>query len=233
MTKVKSNPILLLSPLDPTCQSGLVNDAIILNRLGKSTLTICTCIASQNDIEIDDLNTLSFEEIKRQLAAIGRRYWIDWAVLSGVYDLNLASAIISYLIQTRPGIKILWQPVLQHTDKAYHEKMHKQELELFENLCKKVHTVFIDHRDQQVFPVDSFENFIQQLSRQTTVYLAWHETQEDKLYSNGQVKPLEKVLPLNKYEEFLSALSSFLYDGHSIEEACYQTTLFLAPRSIN
>ncbi|MDF2456833.1 MAG: hydroxymethylpyrimidine/phosphomethylpyrimidine kinase [Cytophagaceae bacterium] len=234
MARVKTNPILLISTLDPTCQSGLVRDAIVLHQLGKTTLAVCTAVANQNDVEIDDLTVLSFEEIKRQLDAIGRKYWLDWAVISGVHDLNLIAAIIRYLEQKRPGIQLLWHPALRHTDRTYLELLNNQEQALFETLCKKVHTVFLDQRDLLLFPNDKpVENFISKLSENNCLYLTGDEQHPDVLYRKR--KQIKQSISLTAEHQltFLSTLVSFLYDGNEISQACSQASLFLSTNSIN
>ncbi len=234
MARIKTNPILLISPLDPTCQSGLVRDAIVLHQLGKTTIAICTAVANQNDVEIDDLTVLSFEEIKRQLDAIGRRYWLDWAVLSGVHDLNLVAAIIRYLEQNRPGIQLLWHPALQHTDRSYLELLTNHEQTLLKTLCKKVHTVFLGQRDLLLFPQDMpGDNLLGQLSVNNYLYLTGDEQHTDTLYVMGkQIKQSTTLTPEHQLT-FLATLASFLYEGNEISKACSQSSLFLSTNFIN
>jgi len=234
MARVKTNPILLISPLDPTCQSGLIRDAIVLNQFGKKTLAICTAVANQNDVEIDDLTILSFEEIKRQLDAIGRRYWLDWAIVSGVHDLNLVAAIMRYLEQHRPGLQLLWRPTLQHTERAYLEPLNHQEQELFDTLCKKVHTVFLDQRDLLLFTSQiTINERIENLSKTCHLYLAGNDQTMDTLYIQGKTIKQSATLTPDGQVIFLSTLSSFLYDGIEMSNACSQSVLFLSTNSIN
>jgi hypothetical protein len=231
MARAKINPILLISSLDPTCQSGLVKQAIILDQLGKTSLTVCTSIASQNDIEIDDLALLSFEEIKRQLDAIARRYWIDWAVISGIYELNLAATLINYLLQNRPGIHILWEPSLQQTDSIINERLNNQDRELFDALCKKVHTVFLSPKELKRFYDPS--TAIALWSTTCHVYLPGSAGSNDILYCEG--KSFEMNSTLNQQHEmiFLTTLASFLYEGNEIPSACSHSLLFLNDHPIN
>lgn len=231
MARVKTNPILLLSPLDPTCHSGLVRDAIVLHQLRKTTLTVCTSVANQNDVEIDDLTVLSFEEIKRQLDAIGRRYWLDWAVISGVHDLNLVAAIIRYLEKNRPGIQLLWHPDLRYAERSYQEPLNHQEQALLESLCKKVHTVFLDRRDLILFSNESGERIAQLC--ENNLYLTGDEQHPDVLYNKGEYIKQSITLTAEHQEIFLPTLVSFLYDGNEISKACTQSSLFLSTNSIN
>jgi hypothetical protein len=234
MARVKTNPILLISPHDPTCQSGLIRDAIVLNHLGKTSIAICTAIANQNDIEIDDVTSLSFEEIKRQLDAAGRRYWLDWAVVSGMHELNLVASIIRYLEQTRPGIQILWNPALQHTERSYKQPLNRQEQDLFETLCKKVHTVFLEPGDLMLFtgPYSS-EELTNRLSHHCFLYLTGEEHSLDALYSKGTHTLQNHTMTPAHRVTFLSTLSSFLYDGNEMQDACRKSLLFLSNNSTN
>lgn len=234
MARIKTNPILLISPLDPTCQSGLVRDAIVLNQLGKTSITICSAIANQNDIEIDDVTALSFEEIKRQFDAVGRRYWVDWAVISGIHDLNLAASIMRYLDQTRPGIQILWNPALQHTERPYNQLLTQQDQDLFEALCKKVHTVFLEPRDLMLLvDVVTTEELLSRLSHDCFIYLTGDKCNVDLLYTKGiTIKQSDATIPAH-HVTFLSTLSSFLYDGNEMSKACSASHLFLSNNSIN
>lgn len=131
MTPAKSKPILLVSILDPIGEEGIVRGALVLDRLNKTSITVCTAIANQNDVEIDNITWLSWEEIKRQLDAIGRRYKIGWAVISGVSDLSIVNNIVSYLNLSLPGIKIIWSPAV---DKDEAQQLNQQETELFFSL---------------------------------------------------------------------------------------------------
>ena len=234
MARVKINPILLISPLDPTCLSGIVRDAIVLNQLGKTSLAICTAVANQNDIEVDTLTALSFEEIKRQLDAIGRRYWLDWAIISGIHDINLVAAVIRYLEKNRPSIQILWNPALQHTDRSYGEQLNQQEQTLFEALCKKVHTVFLDQRDLSLFSLQGTSNeLLCELSQVCTIYLAGLEPSTDSLFIKGNHLQQSHTLSPEHHVTFLSTLSTFLYDGNEMTDACRLSSLFLSDNSIN
>jgi len=234
MARVKTNPILLISPLDPTCQSGLVRDALVLNQLKKTSIAICTAIANQNDIEIDDVTALSFEEIKRQLDAVGRRYWLDWAVISGIHDLNLTASILRYLDQTRPGIQILWNPALQHTERSYKQPLSRQEKDLFETLCKKVHTAFLEPRDVVLLTDQStWAEFLCGLSHHCFIYFAADEYGTDALYTKGiGIQQSYTMIPVH-HVTFLSTLSSFLYEGNEMTTACSESVLFLSTNFIN
>lgn len=229
MARVKTNPILLLSQLDPTCQNGLIKESILLHQLRKTPLAVCTAIANQNDVEIDDLALLSFEEIKRQLDAIGRRYWIDWAVINGTYDLNLAARLIQLLQLQRPGIHILWNPLIHQTNRIDNVSLNNQEQELFQSLSKKVHTVFLTPEDKKLFPNASF--LVK--GNSCHLYVPDEPGFKDTLYIRQEKIELPFALNPQHYMSFLPVLACLLYEGKEMISACNHSLHFLAEQPIN
>lgn len=245
MARVRPQPLLLISILDPTTQEGLVRGALVLNQLNKTAITVCTAIANQNDIEVDNITWLSFEEIKRQLDAIGRRYWIDWAVLCGISDLNLTAAIVDHLHRSRPGINIVWEPSLDTDDQK--TPFNLQEQTTFWSLCKNVFLPVIPHKLLHTpFKGYTEEEWFAKLSAQNQVITTSHEEllphrlyggNTNNLYGgNTNNKPTLfyiKKNTLNPSTVFLVSLAALLYEGLEIEDACRQAFDFWESYPIN
>lgn|GEM_PF-5319462 len=237
MARAKSKPVLLISILDPTGQEGLVRGAIVLNQFNKESLSVCTAIAHQNDIEIDNITWLSFEEIKRQLDAIGRRYWIDWVILSGIEDLNIASHVVAYLQRSCPGIKILWSPSVDkgEKDKAF----NTQELALFQTITQGVFlTVCPVYYLKNALASQDIEALKKQLPEQSNFLLTnYTENQGAVVMTQNKtaIRPLSRSTapaPLH-YAPLLAALAAFLYEGLETEEACHRAFNFWESYPIN
>lgn len=161
MARSKTNPVLLISSIDPTGEVGLLKAAILLAQAGITHIAACTAISNQNDIEIDDITWLSYEETKKQLDAVGRRYWIDYAFIFGVQDLDLCAKLIQYLHMSRPGVKIIWEPCF---DKDLPPHLFQDsDLQTFQKICRKVDVIFSSeafremiHTNPNTFHISTF-----------------------------------------------------------------------------
>ncbi len=226
MARVRPQPLLLISILDPTTQEGLIRGAFVLNQLHKTVITVCTAIANQNDIEVDNITWLSFEEIKRQLDAVGRRYWIDWAVVSGISDLNLASGIVDYLHRSRPGIKILWEPAIDSHEKPL--PLNQQEQTTFLSIGKRVFLTIMPHKLLYTqFSGNEEEKLISQLTTKSQILFPSSKPEKPhRLYYKKGDNNLSLSIVKNSPSQnsstliFLACLGSLLYEGLEIEAAC-------------
>jgi hydroxymethylpyrimidine/phosphomethylpyrimidine kinase len=111
--KTLERPIALtVAGFDPSGGAGMLADIKTFEQCGVYGFGVCSALTYQNDVEFQGLTWLSVDEIARQLKPLFTRFRVGYAKIGIVENLKTAAAVIELLLEHRPDMKIVWDPIL-------------------------------------------------------------------------------------------------------------------------
>jgi hydroxymethylpyrimidine/phosphomethylpyrimidine kinase len=105
--------VLSIAGTDPSSGAGVFADLKALEAHQVYGLGVVSALTCQSDKEFFRVDWVPAATIIAQADAILQRFPVALAKIGLVQDLEVLKSVIAYLQKAKPGIKIIWDPILQ------------------------------------------------------------------------------------------------------------------------
>ena len=111
---MKSRPVVLsVAGFDPSGGAGLLADIKTFEQNKVYGLGVVSALTWQNESEFEKVEWLSVEKVISQIEILLRKSKIEYAKIGLIENTSALSAIIEFLKNYNPKIKIIWDPVIK------------------------------------------------------------------------------------------------------------------------
>ena len=231
---------LTIAGFDPSAGAGLLADVKTLEASGVYGLGVCTALTVQNDVAFERVHWVPAAEIRDQLRILFARFQVGFIKIGLVESLPQLLKLIGWLKHQKPGLQIVWDPVLKAT--AGYEFHHATDRELIRALCVEMALITPNQPEMlRLWPGESAETAAAAVAAFCPVLLkgghAEGEFSTDVLLEGGRQHTFSAArLPHGEKHGSGCVLSSAvlagLAKGEGLVEACRTgkeyTTAFLA-----
>lgn len=131
--------VLSIAGFDPSAGAGVLADVKTMEQCSVYGLAVNTAITFQNEDQFDDVSWISFEEIKKQLDPLFRKYEIEIVKIGLIESMEVLDKVISYLLDYNSVIKIIWDPILSASAGFDFHSIINQEL--LESVLKSIYLI--------------------------------------------------------------------------------------------
>lgn len=186
-------PVLSIAGYDPSGGAGLLADCKTFESHKVLGMGVCTALTYQNDREFDDIQWTKPEDILRQLEILNRQFQFKYIKIGLIENLEVLLQVIDYLIDVRPGSKVVLDPIFKASAGFdFHQGIAQEQ---FLAIAQKIYMLTPNWDEmQKIFPKKEVKKGAAYLSQYCKVYLkGGHNPAElgkDFLYHKDQVYPL-------------------------------------------
>ncbi|MDQ2772980.1 MAG: hydroxymethylpyrimidine/phosphomethylpyrimidine kinase [Bacteroidota bacterium] len=106
---------LTIAGFDPSAGAGLLADVKTLEANGVYGFGVCTALTVQNDVTFERVRWVPAAEIRDQLRILFARFRVDYIKIGLVESLSQLLKLVGWLKHQKPGLQIVWDPVLKAT----------------------------------------------------------------------------------------------------------------------
>ena len=217
--------VLSIAGLDPTAGAGILADVKTFTATGSYGFAVATCLTAQTEDTCEHVQWLSVKEITTQLKPLLENYPIGYTKLGAMKDMNMAAAIIDYVLSIQPDMKFLLDPILSTSSGKEFMKLNGD----VKTLLSKVYLITPNYPEVQMLA--NHQNALEAamiLSMHTHVFLkGGHSNEEalvDRLFVKGDMTefPKERNPIIKKHGSgcvLSSAMASFLAQGNTLTDA--------------
>ena len=147
---------LTIAGFDPSAGAGLLADVKTLEASGVYGLGVCTALTVQNDVTFERVHWVPAAEIRDQLRILFARFHVDFIKIGLVESLPQLLELIGWLKHQKPGLQIVWDPVLKATaGYGFHQLTDR---ELIRALCAEMSLITPNRPEMlRLWPSDSAE----------------------------------------------------------------------------
>jgi hydroxymethylpyrimidine kinase / phosphomethylpyrimidine kinase / thiamine-phosphate diphosphorylase len=129
--------VLSVAGSDPSGGAGIQADIKTFEALDVHGLTAVTAVTFQTESSFAGSEWVSTENILQQISLLAARYPFDIAKIGLIKDLQALLEIADFLHKARPGIKIIWDPILQASAGfTFHENPDPL---MLREICQKIY----------------------------------------------------------------------------------------------
>ena len=147
---------LTIAGFDPSAGAGLLADVKTLEASGVYGLGVCTALTVQNDVTFERVHWVPAAEIRDQLRVLFARFEVGFIKIGLVESLPQLLELIGWLKHQKPGLQIVWDPVLKAT--AGYEFHRGTDRELIRALCAEMALITPNRPEMlRLWPGDSAE----------------------------------------------------------------------------
>lgn len=127
---LNSRPFALsIAGFDPSSGAGISADIKTFEQHKIQGLGVSTAITYQNDSEFITVDWLSFEQIKKQIEVLMKKYDTPFVKIGLIENFEVLRLIISLLKEFNTEIKIIWDPILKASSNfGFHKDINKAEV---------------------------------------------------------------------------------------------------------
>lgn len=104
--------VLSIAGFDPSAGAGVLADVKTMEQCGVYGFAVNTASTFQNEDQFDGVSWVSFEDIKKQLDPLFRKYEIGVVKIGLIESLEVLEKVIAYLLAYNSTVKIIWDPIL-------------------------------------------------------------------------------------------------------------------------
>ncbi len=118
-----------IAGFDPSSGAGLTADIKTFEQHEVQGLGVTTAITYQNESEFISLDWLSFEQIKKQIEVLLKKYKTPFVKVGLIENFEVLKQIISLLKEYDDTIKIIWDPILNSSTKfGFHSDINQNDV---------------------------------------------------------------------------------------------------------
>jgi len=228
--------VLSVAGFDPSSGAGISADLKTFEMNHTYGLCVCTAITFQNDNEFDGMEWISFSAIQKQVDVLFRKYNIDAVKIGLISDFIMLNNIIDYLLNYKPSIKIIWDPILKASAGFdFHQRI---DFELVVKILKKLFLLTPNIPEVIRLGVNSNDPSLSamQLSKYTNVYLKGGHSNDgnvdDWLFTKEGHYKIEgkRIASGEKHGSgcvLSAAIAANLAKGMSLKESCNHARLYI------
>lgn len=134
----KLRPVVLsIAGLDPSSGAGLTADIKTFEANRVYGLGIASAITYQHDTFFQKVDWIALANIIEQVELQKQRFNIQWIKIGLIENLEILDELLSFLVSTLPGVRIIWDPVLK-ASAGYLFHAHPP-LPLVKRICEKIY----------------------------------------------------------------------------------------------
>jgi hydroxymethylpyrimidine/phosphomethylpyrimidine kinase len=233
--------VLSIAGTDPSGGAGVFADLKTLEAQRVNGLGVVSAITCQSDTEFFRVDWVPAAGIIAQAEAVLHRFPVAVAKIGLIQDLEVLKTVIAYLLAEKPGMKIIWDPILQASAGfVFHGQPDSQDLR---QILSQLYLVTPNVPEaRQLAPAEIAEDSARELSRHCHVLLKGGHQEEkpgrDQLWmASGQAYAFRpgaaRVFPKHGSGCVLSAaIAANLAQGNQLPRAVLRakqyTTRFLS-----
>lgn len=209
--------VLSIAGLDPSAGAGILADIKTMEQCGVNGLAVNTALTYQNEDEFDGVKWVAFDDIKKQLDPLFRKYEICVVKIGLIENMNVLKEVLSYL-NSRHGrsLKIIWDPILSAS--AGFEFHSEVTIEMLSELLGEL---FLITPNQ-----DEYAQLGSMVGVNVLLKGGHSEVKNDLLKQTNKQEVVIKGMKGNMNPKhgsgciLSSAIASYLALGESLEDAC-------------
>jgi hydroxymethylpyrimidine/phosphomethylpyrimidine kinase len=230
--------VLVVAGYDQSAGAGVLSDVKTLEVHGVYGYAVCTGFTFQNEREISRIQWFSGEEITEQIDICCVTTTFDWVKIGITASVGMAGAIVNYLQEHNPDIKIVWDPVIRASSGRDFWPVVGDEWKAIAARCYLLTPNWDEIR--QLYPGEDVSEACARLTRESdcNVYLKGGHHPEypgrDYLWSSGEVQLLEpetdqgQIYPKHGSGCVLSsALAANLALGYELADAAVRSKRYV------
>lgn len=129
MGKTRPN-ILTIAGFDPSGGAGLLADIKTFEAHKTLGMAVCSALTVQNDVQFAKVDWVSLDDMRQQLQVLHERFTFKVVKIGLIESFEVLQAIVSYLKELNPTVKIVCDPVLKASAGfVFHSEVAQQQLE--------------------------------------------------------------------------------------------------------
>ena len=211
--------VLSIAGFDPSAGAGVLADVKTMEQCGVYGFAVNTATTFQNEDQFDGVSWLSFEEIKKQLDPLFRKYKIEVVKIGLIESLEVLEKVLAYLLEYNSTIKIIWDPILSASAGFdFHSTINKELLE------KVLRSIFL------ITPNMPEYNLLNQVKVSPVLLKGGHSEVKNDVLILQNKKEQERIVIEGKTSKMdpkhgsgcvlSSAIASYIASGDELPLAC-------------
>ena len=229
--------VLSLAGFDPSGGAGLLADIKTFEAHKTLGLGVCTALTVQNDELFERVDWVGESQIMEQIDILFRRFKPKVVKIGLMSGKEMFQVIIHRLLKYNPGIRIIWDPVLNASAGF---SFHSQDDYIsWKNLLEHVFLITPNWVEiQQLSQSGNAFEAAKAMTRNTNVFLKGGHNEEhpgkDYLFTQeGKVFPFnpKKIAPTPKHGSgcvLSSAIAANLAKGYKLHGACLRAKSYIS-----
>jgi hydroxymethylpyrimidine/phosphomethylpyrimidine kinase len=220
--------VLSVAGFDPSAGAGILADIKTFETIGVYGLGVSTAITFQNDKTFKNIDWLTSTAIIEQIAILQQQFQPSVAKIGLIENLEVLTTVISYLKQTQPEIKIIWDPILKASAGfTFHKAIDQKQLQ---DICSNCFLITPNEPEvKQLVGIENSNHAALQLNAYCSVLLKGGHSDDDwatdaLFTSNKRIEFQQKRIPNGQKHGsgcvLSAAITAYLALGNSLEQSC-------------